>query len=122
MNAKAERMIQRALGKVEGEFRDTIHLLKPTKIPDPHEAGRFVDDWTNPTVVSTVQGNMQPASLRALEAAGLIGRRNVQQIYCQPLAAMPDGRVRVNGIVYVVLPTLPMRPWQSHMEMLVEEL
>jgi hypothetical protein len=119
MNNQAERMIQRALGKAQGEFRHTVELLKPSKTPDPHEPGRTIDDWTNPTVVTSVQGNMQPASLRALEAAGLIGKRNVQQIYCQSLAASPDGRVRVAGVVYVVLSA---RPWQSHTEMLAEEL
>jgi hypothetical protein len=98
----------------------TIELLKPTLVNDPNETGRQVENWTNPTIVGELKrGNMQPASLRALQRAGMLGKINVKQIYCEPLAAMPEGRVRVDGTVYVVRSA---EPWESYTQMLVEEL
>lgn len=97
----------------------TIELIKPTMIDDPNEDGRQIESWTNPTVITSVRGNIQPASTQALQRAGMLGKVNTKQIYSEEFGAMPESRVRVGEAIYIVR---SVRPWQGHTEVLVEEL
>ena len=81
---------------------DAVEVLAPVMVTNPH-FGTTTPDWSNPTVTALVRGALYPASTRALERAGLLGRASVFEIVTQPATITPQGRVRVGTRVFLIL-------------------
>jgi hypothetical protein len=97
---------------------DVVEVLAPAMVVNPHY-GTTTPDWTTPTVSATVPGALYPASTRALERAGLLGRASVFEVITSPAALVPQGRARVGARVFLVL---DVRVFPEFTHAIVEEV
>lgn len=99
-------------------LESSVEVLAPVMVVNPHY-GTTTPDWTTPTVTATVPGALYPASTRALERAGLIGRASVYEVITEPAAIVPQGRVRVGTRVFLAL---DVRAYPEFTHAIVEEV
>jgi hypothetical protein len=95
-----------------------VEVLAPVMSANAHYGGTS-PDWTTPTVSATVRGALFPASTRALERAGRIGRARVYELVTEPAGLSPEGRVRVAGRVFLIVDA---RDFVVYGHAIVEEL
>ena len=96
-----------------------IEVLQPTSPANPHYVGSVSVVWSNATVTSTVLGTIHPASTRALERVGRVGKVGVHEIIMQPVSVTPLGRVRSGDQQFMVL---DVRVWGAFTHAVVEEV
>lgn len=97
----------------------TIEVLRPAMVTNTHFTGETSRDWANPTVVATVRGTLQPASTRALERTGRIGKVGVHELITRATTITPQGRVRIGTQQYSVL---DVRAYDTHVQVTIEEV
>ena len=97
----------------------TVEVLQPALVANPNHTGETSRDWTSPTVVATVLGTLQPASTRALERTGRVGKVGVHELITRATTITPLGRVRIGTQHYTVL---DVRAYGSHTQATVEEV
>ena len=89
----------------------SVEVLAPDLVQNPYFPGESYLDWSDPTVVTTVLGSLQPAGTRALERAGRVGVNGVHELVCEAVGLTPEGRVRVAGEQYVVVDVREFTPY-----------
>lgn len=95
--------------------KDTIEVITPDTTRTDFSGS---DDWTNTTVVSTVNGSVQPAGQQAEARANLLSVRVTHQAYTQAVTVNPrKHRIRVGSQQYAIRDA---REWPHHTEMLLE--
>ena len=97
----------------------TIEVLQPALVANTNHPGTFSRDWTDPTVVATILGNLQPASTRALERTNRVGKVGVFELYTKATTITPLGRVRIGTQHYTVL---DVRAYDTHSQVTIEEV
>jgi len=102
-----------------GEAPLTVQALSPKLTTNPNYANQTYLDWTLATVELTTNGTLQPASAKALERAGLVGRVGIWQLFTSPAAVHPFSRVRIDGQQYAIIEVIS---YATHNELLVEEV
>lgn len=95
----------------------SVQVLLPTLTQNPHYPSQTSVDWSDAEAGSTVAGAIQPANAEVVQAAGLDAKRDLQQLYAEPVALAPEGRVLVDGVMYRVL---RVREYASHTSALLE--
>lgn len=111
----AARALLRTTTKDERDV--TVEILTPGIDTNPYLPGETTIDWANPIVVARTEGNLQPASTKALERTGRIGKVGVYDLHTNPVQVEPEGRVRIQGQLYRVLDA---RILPTHSELVVE--
>lgn len=99
----------------------TIEVLAPKVITNPHFPDQQTLDWSQATVEDTLPGSLQPAGVVAMERAGRIGRVGHHELFLarKPLAPLQRVRVAGEALQYSLVEA---RVWPSHVEALVEEV
>lgn len=97
----------------------TIEVLKPALVTNSNLTGEKAANWAAATVVASLKGSMQPASLKALERAGRTGAVGVWAVITTPGVVTPLGRIRINTRQYTIL---DVAAFGTHDELLVEEV
>lgn len=97
----------------------TVEVLQPALAANPNHTGEVSRDWTTPTVVATVLGTLQPASTRALERTGRVGKVGVFELITKATTITPLGRVRIGAQHYTVL---DVRAYDTHAQVTIEEV
>jgi len=97
----------------------TIEVLKPTLTANPNHPDEFTRSWANATVIATVRGSLQPASTRALERTGRVGKVGVHELITRATTITPLGRVRIGTQHYTVL---DVRAYDTHSQVTIEEV
>lgn len=99
---------------------ESVEVLAPTVAANPNFPGSTFLDWGTTTVSVTLAGRLVPASTRALERVGRVGRVGVHELFTAPTASItPLGRVRVNARQYTVLDA---RAYRQRLHAIVEEV
>lgn len=82
--------------------------------------GVTTQDWDNPSTVTTVSGLLQPASNKAIEAAGITPRQGLWRAFTAVTTITPGThRLTAGGATYAVIDA---RAYDSHLELLLEEV
>lgn len=97
----------------------TVEVLAPDLVLNPYFPGESYLDWSDPTVVVSVLGSLQPAGTRALERAGRVGAHGVHELVCGPVGLTPEGRVRVGAVQFTVV---NVREFVPYTHAVVEEV
>ena len=97
-----------------------VQVLAPVITANPNFPGSTYLEWEGATVSATLSGRLVPASTRALERTGRVGKAGVHELFTTPTAQItPLGRVRVGTRVFMVL---DVRAYRQRSHAIVEEV
>jgi len=102
-----------------GDAPLTVQALQPKLTANPNFPNQTYLDWGNATVALTTNGTLQPASAKAIERVGRIGRVGIWQLFTSLVPLHPFSRVRIDGQQYAVL---EIASYATHNELVVEEV
>ena len=99
---------------------ESVQVLAPVVTANPNFPGSTYLEWSNATVAATLKGRLVPASTRALERTGRVGKAGVHELFTTPTALItPLGRVRIGSRVFTVLDA---RAYRQRLHAIVEEV
>ena len=105
-------------GSLLAKYTTTVTVLQGTVLSSGIDKGTL--DWSAPTTVATVTGDIQPADTKTQELAGLIAKAGRWAAYLEPTAILPEtNRLEADGTTYAVL---AVHEWRSHTLCVCEEV
>lgn len=102
---------------MSGEYDTTFTIQKAASTTS---MGAPTQSWDSPVTVTTVSGLLQPASNKAVEAAGITPRLGLWRAFTAVTTVTPGThRLTTGGKTYDVVDA---RAYDSHLELLLEEV
>ena len=99
---------------------ERVQVLAPVETDNPNFPCSTYLEWEGATVAATLKGRLAPASTRALERTGRVGKVGVHELFTTPSAQItPLGRVRIGARVFQVLDA---RAYRQRTHAIVEEV